>query len=326
MPTSSIIANNAHHCWPEITGEPRLIMHRENAVYKVETRSGPAALRVHRPNYHSKSEIASELTWMAYLSQGGLEIPAPYSTKEGALLAEIADDRGQTYITDLLSWVDGEPLGRSHVPLNHSEQELNDIFREVGRNLALLHDLSDGWVMPPDFHRHALDKEGLIGKTAAWGQFWAASVASDSERKVLTEARDLAGKKLDALVQLSADYGLIHADLVRENIFVSGGKVSFIDFDDAGFGFRMFDLAVALIKNREEPHYETIKAALFAGYTSRRDISPPDGRSLDLFMTLRDFALLGWVDARRQEAGIPARIETAKRVALLAASKLLQEG
>ncbi len=283
MDQPSVIAGKAADHWSGIVGSPAFVMHRENAVFKAETSTGFAALRIHRPGYHSRVEIESELQWMAYLEQAGLKVPAPIPTRQGKFVAEINDDQGQSYIVDLLSWMEGEPLGKSYVPLAFSKDELGNIFFNFGRCLARMHLVSDQWNLPIGFHRHALDKEGLIGETAKWGKFWEASCLSPDEQSLILEARELAGEKLDALTKLGADYGLIHADLVRENILIADGNTLMIDFDDAGFGFRMFDIATALVRNRDEPHYESIKFKLLAGYQSLRPLSLEDENSLDLF-------------------------------------------
>ena len=49
-------------------------------------------------------------------------------------------------------------------------------------------------------------------------------------------------------IENDLDYGLIHADSVRDNMLVDkSGKVSLIDFDASGYGFRLFDIATLLI-------------------------------------------------------------------------------
>ena len=45
-----------------------------------------------------------------------------------------------------------------------------------------------------------------------------------------------------------------------------------IDFDDGGFGFRLFDIATALIKHRVEPDFTDLRAALIEGYHSQRTL------------------------------------------------------
>ncbi len=314
-----MIANRAADHWDCIIGAPEFIMQRENAVYKIQTKTGFAALRIHRPGYHSRIEIESELQWMAHLAQSGLHVPVPFQTRSGTFLAEITDSQNQVFILDLLSWIDGEPLGKSRVPLTFSGSELEQIFFDLGYNIALMHHVSDQWVSPQGFQRHALDKEGLLGETAAWGKFWDASCLALDERQLLIKARNQAATEIDLLTAKGADYGLIHADLVRENILIASGKTRFIDFDDAGFGFRMFDLATALVKNREELYYRPMKAALIAGYKSKRNITKADERSIDFFLTLRDFAYFGWADARREEPSMAPRIAQIKQDTLVAA-------
>lgn len=320
-----MIANKAVEFWDCIIGAPEFIMQRENAVYKIQTKTGFAALRIHRPGYHSRIEIESELQWMAHLAQRGLQVPVPFKTLNGSFLAEIEDNESQVFILDLLSWVEGEPLRKSRVPLTFSKDSLEQIFFDLGCNLALMHHASDQWKLPNSFQRHALDKEGLLGDTAAWGKFWEASCLTSDERQLLIQARDWAAEKIDLLSMAGADFGLIHADLVRENILIANGKTRFIDFDDAGFGFRMFDLATALVKNREEPHYHAMKDALIAGYRSKRRLTPADGHSIDFFLTLRDFAYLGWADARREEPSMTQRIVQIKQDTLLAARVFLNQ-
>ena len=46
-----------------------------------------------------------------------------------------------------------------------------------------------------------------------------------------------------AALEDSADYGLIHADLISENMLWTGEHPYLIDFDDGGWGFRDFELA-----------------------------------------------------------------------------------
>ncbi|RYI34818.1 MAG: hypothetical protein EON48_01560, partial [Acetobacteraceae bacterium] len=71
----------------------------------------------------------------------------------------------------------------------------------------------------------------------------------------------------DALRErLAGDQGLIHADVLRENVLVNGRSVSLIDFDDSGLGFRLHDLGTALVQTFAHPEQPQIRAALMDGY------------------------------------------------------------
>ena len=316
------IATQACSQWPCITSAPQLFMHRENSVFKVQTTRGDAALRVHRLGYHSKAAIQSEMLWMAHLSANGLQVPEPLANLENAYLTEISLE-GKTYFADLLTWLDGVPLGNSNDPLGYNKVALQTVFFNLGVVMARLHSVSDTWKVPAGFTRHTWDRDGFVGETPFWGAFWNAGELSGDHRMILNEARQKAARELDGLQRAGADYGLIHADFVRQNILINGTDVRIIDFDDSGFGFRMYDFATALVKNRAEPHYEAIKQSLFSGYRSMRRLSLLDEESLKLFLTLRDFVFLGWMDARRGEPGVEERMAGIRAATIAAAMEFL---
>jgi Ser/Thr protein kinase RdoA (MazF antagonist) len=280
-------------------------------------------LRIHRHGYQEKRAIESEMQWMAHLAENGLQVPAPIANSQNKLVAEI-EAGGHVHLADVLTWLDGTPLGNSSDPLNFSAGALQCIFFDLGAGMAKLHAISDAWVLPKDFKRHSWDRDGFVGESPFWGAFWEASELNEHDRSTLLRARGKAAVELDALKDAGADFGLIHADFVRQNVLVTGASTRLIDFDDSGFGFRMYDFATALWKNRAEPHYGTIKQSLFAGYRSCRSLSRLDERSLDLFLALRDFAFLGWMDARRAEPGVEARMPTVRATTLAAAQIFLR--
>ncbi len=49
----------------------------------------------------------------------------------------------------------------------------------------------------------------------------------------------------------------MHADVLRENVFVAGKTLFLIDFDDSGFGFPLYDLGTVLSQDLYEPGYAT---------------------------------------------------------------------
>jgi Ser/Thr protein kinase RdoA (MazF antagonist) len=316
------VAEQACKQWTCVTSAPQLFMHRENSVFKVETTRGPAALRIHRHGYHSTAAIQSEMQWMAHLSQNGIHVPEPLANLHHTYLTEIHHN-GKIYIADVLTWLAGEPLGNSTDPLAYGKSRLERIFFNLGATIAQLHLLSDAWDIPPGFERPAWDRDGFVGERPFWGAFWNASDLSSAQQDVLNQARRKAELELDALRETGADYGLIHADFVRQNILVTATDVRIIDFDDSGFGFRMYDMATALVKNRSEPHYVEIKQSLFDGYRTRRMISERDERTLDLFLTMRDFAYLGWMEDRRGEPGVEQRMPEIRSATIAAAKRYL---
>ena len=292
-----------------IRGEtPKLIAARENRVFSVEQRGRRLALRIHRPGYRSDAEVRSELAWIAALEAGGLRVPRPVPADDGTLLQTVNGAQ-----VDLLTWLPGTPIGVTGQPLALDDPAA--VFLAIGRELARLHTISDQWQPPTWFVRCAWDRKGLVGSTPVWGKFWENPTLSAAERELFGEVRNVAFREL-AAVEATLDYGLIHADLVVENILLSTGRVQFIDFDDGGFGYRLFDIAGALLKHMTEPRFEALKDALMTGYSSERFI---DAGSFDLLLLLRACTYIGWIVPRMDEPGAVARnrrlIATASQLA-----------
>jgi Ser/Thr protein kinase RdoA (MazF antagonist) len=290
--TDTLALQAATH-WPQITAPPELFMQRENAVYRAQTTQGPHALRLHRPGYHSDAALRSELDLMAMLAGHGMLVPRPMATATGALSALVGDRHAS-----LLSWLSGTPMGRWGQPLAFQGAARTRLFHIIGAQMADLHALTDLWTLPPGFQRPAWDRDGLVGDAPFWGRFW-----DGADSSLLTGVRDHARAALHAAP--AQDYGLIHADLGNENVLVDGPRVHFIDFDDSGFGYRLFDLASTLYKSADEPDFADLQDALLAGYATRRVL--PDLTLLPLFIVLRSLTYLGWIAARAQEPGVQAK-------------------
>lgn len=287
----------------------RLIAARENAVYKVEDATQTFALRLHRQGYRTDLELWSELKWMAATSAGGIDVPAPVPSVHGEMLHLVDDVQ-----VDVLTWLSGEPLDATLARQTGPDRAA--LFRRLGTQMARLHRVSDAWTPPKGFTRCQWDQSGLLGEAPLWDRFWDNPALTAQERALFTQIRQQAQRDLTR-ISAKLDFGLIHADLVTGNVMVDGPRMRFIDFDDGGYGFRVFDIATALLKHINAPDYPILQDALISGYRSER---PIDLAALDLFLVLRAATYVGWNITRMGEDNDGARnarfIKTAKRLAL----------
>jgi len=297
------LAHAALQHWRLEPRELSLIKFRENAVFKVVAQGGERfALRIHRGGYHCDRELDSELQWMAALRQAGFDVPTIVPTADGRLFANgWVEGLAAPLQVDVFEWIDGHQLGTSENGLGDDLENIEATYRTVGNLAGRLHNQAVSWTLPEGFRRHAWDLEGLVGEQPLWGRFWELEALSAHQRSLLLAARDVVRQDMLSLAKtadMTQCYGLIHADFVPENLFVSGGQVRLLDFDDAGFGWHLFELATALYFIQNDPNYPTARAALIAGYREYRDLPDVLLAKLPVFMMARGFTYLGWVHTR----------------------------
>jgi Ser/Thr protein kinase RdoA (MazF antagonist) len=262
----------------------RTLRERENHVFEMVTPQGRAALRLHRAGYQSPAAIRSELWWCAELARAGLPVPAALPALDGALLVALPDGRHASVI----AWMEGEALGEAAKPFTLPLPQVLDAFHALGALLARVHQTTDKLTLPEDFTRPRWDLDGLVGHQPLWGRFWDHPAATPDQRATLIRARDALRERL------AGDFGLIHADVLRENVLVNGRSVSLIDFDDSGFGFRLHDLGTALVQTFQHPEQPQLRAALMAGYRTT------DEDMVKAFTLARALSSVGWTMPRLQ--------------------------
>jgi Ser/Thr protein kinase RdoA (MazF antagonist) len=274
-------------------------------VLEMALPTGRAALRLHRQGYQSPDAIRSELWWCAELARAGLPVPAAIPAQDGSLLVGLEDGR----YASAIAWIEGEALGEADRPFALPLPRVLELYHRLGTLLAEVHRVTDTLSPPPWFARPRWDRDGLVGEAPFWGRFWDHPAATPDQRQVLVRARDALRERLEGPV------GLIHADVLRENVLVRDGAVSLIDFDDSGYGFRLHDLGTALLQTVGHPEHPQLRDALMAGYGTT------DRAMVDAFTLARALASVGWTMPRLAAADPIHRSHLAR--AMLCASRVL---
>lgn len=287
--------------WGLEGAELEVIKMRENAVFRATTPDGRRhALRIHRHGYHSDAELHSELLWMRALEQHGIPVPEVIPSRQGELFVWMTHaDVPEPRQVDLFAWVDGRQLGSSEGGIS-GDADVAATFSTIGALTARMHNQASTWPLPAGFTRHAWDTEGLVGEQPFWGRFWELAALTDGQRDLITRGRERVRRELQLQGRDPRRYSLIHSDFTPENLLVDGEHVRPIDFDDAGFGWHLFDLATTLFFHQEADYYPQARAALIEGYRSRRELSDAMLADLPLFLVARGYTYLGWVHTRHE--------------------------
>ncbi|WP_444460927.1 phosphotransferase enzyme family protein [Rhodobacter capsulatus] len=292
------LAREAQRAWLCMGAPLQLIWRSENIVFGTILPSGTkAALRLHRPGYQDAPAIAAELAWSARLCDAGVAVAEPLPAANGAWVAMV-----DGLVVSCLRWIEGRPLGEAVAPLENSAVLAR--AGDFGALIADLHNATDAGACPEAFPRAGWDTEALLGETPRLGRFWEAPTLSAEESAILRAARD----KALALLPRATDFGPIHADTLRSNVMMTRDGLRLIDFDDSGPGWRLYDLASALVQSWGDPLLTEHARRLVAGYRSRRQLTVNQLELLPLFLAVRAFVSAGWVvtrapeDTRRQRA------------------------
>ena len=290
-------ACNALRAFSVSPKELAFVSHSENISFRVDSHSGNTyVLRLHRPTYHNYAELVSEQLWTEALVEAGVDVPITVPTTEGCRYTQVQCPDGARF-AGLLKWVEGDELGSITAKDEDSESTIES-FRLLGQLIAQLHNHAVEWSIPRGFSRHSFDVDGFVGEQPFWGRYWESPLLEEAQQADLSSIRAEIERVLSSYKQTQSNYSLIHADLHPHNVIVQGSRLHIIDFDDAGFGWHAYDLAVALYRMKDTSHYQDAKSSLLNGYSDLRNVNQGDEKMIEMFHVVRSLASIGWVTSR----------------------------
>lgn len=285
--------------WPFEVERVELMSVSENLVFRVErSGTGPVVARLHRRGYNSLAELESEHAWVRALNRSGaVRASVPIEATDGRSHVSVEVVEGDDRFVGVVDWVTGRPL--SHVLEEAvSPVEAVDWYRRAGEVLGDLHSQSTAWHRPAWFGRRSWNVDGMVGPDPLWGRFWEVPGTGERQRDLLLETRGVLHRTLTDFGTMPDRFGLIHADLYADNLFVTNRDLVMIDFDDAGFGWHLYDLAVSVYDQGNAAWFPDVCAAIVAGYRERHDLPQEHVELLPTFLLTRCLALLGWLADR----------------------------
>ncbi len=303
-----------------------LIKQRENAVFGVSTAdSRRFALRVHRADYHSDASIRSELQWMTALRKAGIGAPAVIPNPEGEMFVRVrVPELGREHQCDLLSWVNGTPLGSAEERSFSEEEAVSRTYLAAGRLAARIHNQATTWELPPGFERPSWDEAGCLGRTALWGHWSDLACLTAEERRVLAEAARVAVEALDRFGKTPDRYGLVHSDLVPDNLLDDGVETTIIDFDDCGFGWHLWEMATGVYWHLGGDTYRYALDSFVEGYREHRALPAEHLALLPVFLLVRGLVYLGWIHTRRETETAGQIVDFVREQTMLLARQVLK--
>ena len=239
---------------------------------------GQYLLRVHDSNEQKTDAIRLEMAWLdAIRKDTGLPVPEPVQTPDGDFLVQVSDpDIPAKRDCTLLRWLRGRLITRNIRP-HH--------FEAQGEIMAQLHNHASKWSIPEGLTKRSFDYDGLFRDDAGAGlpnsEAWIL-LPGRHKRAYETVSQEVK-RVMDGWGKSQAVYSLVHGDCgVDANVHFWKGKAHIIDFDGSGFGYYLYDLAIALEHCWRESAYTQYLDSLLKGYTRFRALPAEHLAYMDL--------------------------------------------
>ncbi|MCE2393615.1 phosphotransferase [Candidatus Poribacteria bacterium] len=253
-----------------------LLQHLVNTTFRLDCDRGRFLVRIHRAR--SRTAVASELAWLeALVHETTVSVQIPQRSLDGKMIV-VGEQIGMPapYPVTVLSWLEGQILPQDHRSPHH--------FYRLGQLVAKLHHHAQHWTPAFELDRPLYDStsvlrtDNIFGEEAVTYKQLPEDVQEYLRRlhEQLQEVEQRFGKSPD-------QFGLIHSDLSFGNVLFTTEAVLPIDFDDCGFGYYLYDLAVILAGPWERPGFQQRCNALLHGY---REICELPDEHLSLIPTL----------------------------------------
>jgi Ser/Thr protein kinase RdoA (MazF antagonist) len=262
----------------------------ENATFKaVDPETGhPVILRVHRPGYHDRDEIESELAWIKALRhEHVVTTPKPLPRQADGDIATMRAAGAERHVVafEFMSGSEPTPQGDGIVPA----------FRELGAISARLHGHARRWQRPSTFRRKVWNFDTMLGSHPLWGDWRDALGLAADGKSILERTCQLLRERLAHYGEGLDRFGLVHADLRLANLLVDGDRLGVIDFDDCGFSWFIYDFAAAVSFFEEDPIVPALQDAWVEGYRTVSPLAEDDVAYLPTFIILRRILLTAWI-------------------------------
>lgn len=264
-----------------------------NVIFRVNTPTGPYALRVDLHQDHSDNDVENELAWLEALrNETDLDTCRFVPARDGRsyVYAEGSNVPGVRRCV-LFEWIPGRPLA------DHLDEAG---YHQLGRLAAGLH-LHGSEFRPPHvpltwdrIFYWPEDVDPVVIYKPEMAHHFSASRREILDRSIATVEKAFA--RLDP-----AAAQLIHGDLHPWNVHRYRSRLVAFDFEDVTWGHRVQDVATTLFYERNHPGYGDLRAAFEEGYRTVAEWPVTYPGELEHFMAARSLMFVNYVANLRDD-------------------------
>ena len=261
--------------------------------YLIRTPHAAFVLRISPADLATMRHDEARLTFLHTLAGWDVPVVQPVRRRDHTYLGPLSLSAGAP-VAVLYAYVPGVAPGRALTPAQSFA---------FGRAIAQLHQTTTAG--PAGGDRPALPALDLIDQPAAVIGGWPAFHQHARLHAMTTQAR----RRLHDLPRVGPLFGFCHGDVHPMNIVIDGDRLTLLDFEWSGYGWRMYDVATFAWAMRGLPTERTLHNAFVDGYQTIRPLRCQEQATLPLFMGLRHLLLTSKSVAYTQRG-----IDTGRRI------------
>jgi Ser/Thr protein kinase RdoA (MazF antagonist) len=268
--------------------ECTLVCRGVSDTYMLSSSDQRYALKVYRTNWRTREALLWEMATLQHMENKGVAVAMPIPRRDGDLLTDVYAPEGLRSAV-LFRWANG--FAPKYTNAEHALQ--------YGKALASLHRAADD--LPANPSRPNMDMTYLLATPLARIRsrlrdfpVVAAGLAALEER---TSARS---KQAERCLQ---DWGFCHGDIWANNARIDGDRLVLFDFDFAGSGWQIFDLASYRWHARSKGVENAAWQPFIEGYLQVRPTAENSLEFIGLFMILKHLWTTAHFISRSSETG-----------------------
>ena len=236
-------------------------------IYLIETSAETYILKISHHHWRSQTDIQFELEFLDFLARQNVPAANPLKTKTGELFVTVHAVEGDRYAA-LFNYAPGE------VPQGDLSLEQSRI---MGRSLSEIH--ASSLEFNSEITRQPLDTEHLLDDSF--------EIISPYLRRQSQNIADLERaisrikQQLTCLEQTSPLWSVCWGDPHSGNVhFTEDNQITMFDFDQCGYGWRVFDIAKFLQVSLNAGIKRAIRDSFLDGYQEIQKLTDAELSSL----------------------------------------------
>lgn len=255
----------------------RLLIHNVSDTYVIESAGEKYIFKIYRDAHRKLDEIKGEAELLAILKNKGAKVSYPISDLEENLIQNFNAAEGTRYGI-LFSWAQGNPV----YVLS------NDQLKLLGQEMAVLHNITATVTLK--YPRKPYNIETML--TGPIKTIKPAFDGLEEDYAYLQEAVTKVALWMQEADTSGFSYGYCQYDFLPKNFhFSDDGGITFFDFDFAGQGYLVNDLASFYIHYFLEVYYGKITqeeadrafGVFIDGYSKMRPVSKAELEAIPYF-------------------------------------------